>query len=802
MIPKECKRLAEVDFPIAAVGKAVLRREKKFPVPRGLPSTLHHWWARRPLGSTRAIMLALLLPDPCDPLCPESFKQTAWQLLRKVQGILGSDCLALRSGLIKFIGNFADWDFSVDRAFLEVSRGLIKAAHSGRTPYVVDPFAGGGAIPLEALRLGCDILASELNPVACLILKAIIESIPRYGFELRERFEHIAGEVNGVADNTLSPFYPPGPNGDRPLAYLWARTVRCESPNCGAEIPLVRSFWLCNKGGRKRAVRYAVVRVKGSTPYIEFSIFEPLSDTEVPSGSVRLAKAACLACNFVLLPVRVRDQLRQQRGGADVIFSEAGERIGGARLWAIVSANPNGGGRQYRLPTSQDYKAIFEAQLALGDLIRKQTEEGRSAIPVETTPQDGTGSVGGGYRTRKYGIANFGDFFTARQKLALAVYTKNIAALYKANTIDGAVAELLALAIDKVADFNCSLSTWRVSSEDFGHLFSRQALPMVWDFAETSLIGPSYMDFGRAVDHVKKVIDFVVRSTTSVGQVQVGDARKAFLPDSSCDLYFTDPPYYDSVPYADLADFFFVWLKRALPNHPLLKDPLDPGNPLTPKTEEITRDEISHLDGRPKKDAAFYEDGMKTAFGAGRRVVREDGIGCIIFAHKTTEGWEALLAGIIRGGWVVTASWPIATEMSSRMRARESAALATSVHLVCRPRTQNNIGDWGEVLRELPRRVKDWMERLQSEGIRGADLVFACIGPALEIYNMGGSIPPEIWNRLGTKLIPKLRSGGELTARVSFSVLLDRKAVAGFEAELRQILEDLGLEAKIQIEKL
>jgi adenine-specific DNA methylase len=274
------------------------------------------------------------------------------------------------------------------------------------------------------------------------------------------------------------------------------------------------------------------------------------------------------------------------------------------------------------------------------------------------------------------------------------------------------------------------------------------------------------------------------------------------LPDSSCDLYFTDPPYYDSVPYADLADFFFVWLKRALPNHPLLKDPLDPGNPLTPKTEEITRDEISHLDGRPKKDAAFYEDGMKTAFGAGRRVVREDGIGCIIFAHKTTEGWEALLAGIIRGGWVVTASWPIATEMSSRMRARESAALATSVHLVCRPRTQNNIGDWGEVLRELPRRVKDWMERLQSEGIRGADLVFACIGPALEIYNMGGSIPPEIWNRLGTKLIPKLRSGGELTARVSFSVLLDRKAVAGFEAELRQILEDLGLEAKIQIEKL
>jgi adenine-specific DNA methylase len=184
------------------------------------------------------------------------------------------------------------------------------------------------------------------------------------------------------------------------------------------------------------------------------------------------------------------------------------------------------------------------------------------------------------------------------------------------------------------------------------------------------------------------------------------------------------------MPYSDLSDFFFVWLKRILPSHPLLRDPFDATNPLTPKVREAVQDEVKLADGQPK-NKAFFEKTMGKAFAEGRRVLRDDGIGCVVFAHKTTEGWEALLSGMIHGGWIVTGSWPIATEMTTRLRARESAALATSVHLVCRPRINANVGDWGAVLRELPKIVGEWVESLQVEGVDGADLVFACTGPLM-----------------------------------------------------------------------
>ena len=189
------------------------------------------------------------------------------------------------------------------------------------------------------------------------------------------------------------------------------------------------------------------------------------------------------------------------------------------------------------------------------------------------------------------------------------------------------------------------------------------------------------------------------------------------------------------MPYADLSDFFLVWLKRALPNHTMLQDRFDAKNPLSPKIREAVQDETKQQDGRPK-NRSWFEETMAKAFAEGRRVLHDDGVGSVVFAHKTTEGWEALLSGMIRGGWTITGSWPIATEMTTRLRARDSAALATSVHLVCRPRPEDApTGDWSDVLRELPGRVGDWMERLQEEGVRGADLVFACVGPALEIFS-------------------------------------------------------------------
>lgn len=299
MIPRECKRLAEVDFPIAEVSRHAAREKS---IRHGHPSTLHLWWARRPLASCRAMLLALLWPDPCDPLCPPSFKQKARELLPSVQGAPGPTDEDLRKALLGFIANFANWDLAAHPKYLEVSRALVRAAYPEEPPLVVDPFAGGGSIPLEALRVGCDAFASDLNPVACLILKVMLEDIPRHGLALAEELRRVGAEIKQEAEKELAEFYPNDPDGATPIAYLWARTVRCESPNCGAEIPLVRSFWLCKKANRKRAMRYSVERHAGAPPAIRFEVFEPRSETEVPSGTVKRAKAACPACQVVLPP--------------------------------------------------------------------------------------------------------------------------------------------------------------------------------------------------------------------------------------------------------------------------------------------------------------------------------------------------------------------------------------------------------------------------------------------------------------------------------------------------------------------
>ena len=265
--------------------------------------------------------------------------------------------------------------------------------------------------------------------------------------------------------------------------------------------------------------------------------------------------------------------------------------------------------------------------------------------------------------------------------------------------------------------------------------------------------------------------------------------RTLVIPDDSAALYFTDPPYYDAIPYADLADIFLVWMKRAIPDNPLLRDSFDPTNRLSPKDQEAVQDDTKYVEGHPK-DAAFFDAVMGKAFAEGKRVLHGDGIGAVVFAHKTTEGWEALLSGMIRGGWTITASWPIATEMTHRIRARNSAALATSVHLICRPRPENApVGEWAEVLYELPLRVADWMERLQGEGIRGADLVFACIGPALEIFSRYRTVEtaeghevglPEylekVWEVVGRAALEQVLGTAEAQARNGLAGALEEDA--------------------------
>ncbi len=956
MIPKECKRLAEVDFPIAEVSRHAAREKS---IRHGHPSTLHLWWARRPLASSRAVLLALLLPDPCDTHCPEGFKQTARAQLPSVGCRAGETDEDLRRGLLKFIADFANWDVAAHSAWLEVSRALVRAAHGAEPPLVVDPFAGGGSIPLEALRLGCEAFASDLNPVACLILKVMLEDIPRHGPGLADELRRVGAAIKAKAAAGLADLYPKDADGATPIAYLWARTVRCEAPNCGAEIPLMRSFWLCKKPKRKRALRVLGTplleapassplpgnagkrpalpghesqwRSRGDLPHFEagetaqsltfrlhdslpatlraewaaelerlpdsqqqrhrrkrieaalddghgacfladsriarlvvdalqrfdgeryhlhawcvmpnhvhvlvtplgghrlsavlhswksftakeanrqlersgsfwmpeyfdrairderhfraavayiehnpvqaglceapgnwpwsslgapplgarassplpgnagrmpalpgpeFEVFEPASEKEVRGGTVSRARATCLCCGAVLPPERVRAQLAAQRGGADVVFDAAGRRTGGARLTAVVTLRPGETGRHYRLPAEADYAAVHAAQRRLAAILKEWEDGGKQGlcpVPDEPTPAGGGSGAGRAFSVQRYGMFQWGDLFTARQKVALATMLK----LTTAHHWQAGIESLFALSISRFADIANCLCQWENTKNQVRHLFTRQAIPLVWDYAEASFVGGQAGDHSTTVGTMVRVVEqfsFLCES----GQFQPADATEHPLPDSAAGVWFTDPPYYDAIPYSDLSDFFLVWLKRTLPGHPLLRDPFDPDNPLSPKTREAVQDETKTCDGRVK-DRAFFEDTMGAAFAEGRRVLNDDGIGSVVFAHKTTEGWEALLAGMIRGGWTITGSWPIATEMGSRLRARDSAALATSVHLICRPRPENApVGDWADVLRELPVRVGDWMTRLQAEGIRGADLVFACIGPALEIFS-------------------------------------------------------------------
>ena len=564
--------------------------------------------------------------------------------------------LDLRQALLKFVSDFANWDNSVKSTWLNVGRSLVKAAHGEERPLVVDPFAGGGSIPLEALRLGCDAFASDLNPVACFILKVLLEDIPRHGSELADELRKVGIEIKSKAKHSLTDLYPTDPDGATPIAYLWARTVRCEAPDCGAEIPLMRSFWLCKKVKRKRALRYSVEQVDGAPPSVVFESFEPKTDQEVHSGTVTRAKATCLCCGAVLAPERVRLQLAAERGGADVKFDANGKRIGGARMTAVVTLQPKSKGRHYRLPSDEDYAAVHEAQARAEWLLKEWNGSGRQdlcPIPDEPTPEGGGSGAGRAFSIQRYGMLQWGDLFTARQKVALA----ELASLVQ--TIPYSSRSPFAVALNRTADGSASLSSWLASGEEIKHVFARQALPIVWDFGESNYLADASRTWSSALISVANAIDHASWNIHS-GQSQQSDATAHPLPDQSAAIWFTDPPYYDAVPYADLSDFFLVWLKRSFSGSPLFQDPFDPANPLSPKVAEAVQDETKEQDGRPK-DGAWFEATMAKAFAEGRRTLAEDGIGSVVFAHKTTEGWEALLSGMVRGGWTITGSWPIAT---------------------------------------------------------------------------------------------------------------------------------------------
>jgi len=725
------KRLIEVDLPIKRIS-AHARREKS--IRHGHISTLHIWWARRPLAACRAVVCASLWPDPGDPNCPPQFLEDATKIMERFWNPLGridldyENPFEIREALLDFIAEFANWDNSTKKDYLDAARALTRSAHQalgglpGTRPLVVDPFAGGGAIPLEALRVGADVFASDLNPVAVLLNKVVLEYIPKYGQTLADEVRKWGTWIKEEAERELAEFYPKDPDGAVPIAYLWARTITCEGPGCGAEVPLMRSMWLAKKKNHQVALRM-VPRMDARR--VEFEIVENVAAKDVGDGTVRRGSATCPICGYTTPVASVRKQMKPRRGGA-----------ADARLFAVVTTRPGKKGRFYRLPTDRDLAA---AEKAAEELERRKAEHTGplSLVPDEPTPMGGGSGAGRAFSQRNYGMDLFEDLFTPRQALALTTLARLVqeaggkVAEEHENGFTAAVQTCLAMAMDRQADHTNSGCAWNPSGPKLQHLFTRQALPMVWDFAEAQPFGDSVGDWLHAIENV--LIALNNSSYTLIpGHVELAPSTVHPLPDDSAQCFFTDPPYYDAVPYADLSDFFYVWLKRTLPSSVSAQFT----DSLTPKDDECI------LDGVKGKDRAYFESTMTQAMAEGRRVLAPDGIGTVVFANKSTSGWEAMLQAMLDAGWIITASWPIDTEMGTRLRAMNSAALASSVHLVCRPRENpdgsldtESVGDWRDVLAELPRRIHDWMPRLAEEGVVGADAIFSCIGPALEVFS-------------------------------------------------------------------
>lgn len=742
------KRLIEVDLPIKRIS-AHARREKS--IRHGHISTLHIWWARRPLAACRAVTCAALWPDPADTQCPKAFiKEARDQMLswstHDRQKLLSEesqkrfnkarknpaffdDVRELRAGLLDFIADFADWDNSTVSEYLGTSRALTRVAHEalggppGTRPLVVDPFAGGGSIPLEALRIGADAFGSDLNPVAVLLNKVVLEYVPKFGQRLADEVRNWGEWIKREAEKQLAELYPKDPDGAIPIAYLWARTIQCEGPGCGAEVPLVRSFLLGKKERNATGLRLEIDQTKKT---IAYHIEKASGPERFTNGTLRRGSATCPICGYTVPGPRVRMQAAEKHGGAD-----------GARLLAVYCDSQQRG-RFYREPNQRDLDAVARAR-AYVDARRELTlENGTPVVPDEELPY--LRSI---FNINLIGVSRWDQMFSSRQLSSLLTLAELVRVCFA--KIEGqdpefatAVATALAFAVDRQADYSSSICTWVQGGEFVGHTFAQgQSLPIKWDFAEVVPLASGSGNWDGAIGWVARVLDEVAAARSQPGIAQKASSTDQPLPDDSAQLVFTDPPYYDAVPYADLSDFFYVWLKRTVGDlHPSLF-----------KENTTQKDgEIVQLAERNTKYAyktrAYFEELMGKALGDSRRVAEPTGLAVVVFAHKETSAWETMLQAVISAGWIVVASWPIDTERGGRLRAMGSAALASSVHLVCRPRENldgslrtGEIGDWRDVLQELPRRIHEWMPHLAKEGVVGADAIFACLGPALEIFS-------------------------------------------------------------------
>ena len=755
------RRLIEEAFPLKKVSKDS-KHEKN--VRHGHISTLHIWPARRPLAACRAVTIATLLPDPAD--APEKMKieyerLSGSPLPEKQREYLCNDLIASLTRWGDENGQ-GDWD-AKDKSGrwlnkLRIARELILMAYDGHPPKVMDMFAGGGAIPLEAMRLGCEVTANDYNPVAWFILKCTLEYPQRFAgkttplpdLNLDEKpdlkngdlADHVRLWGQWVLENArseLTQYYPVIDNKPT-VAYLWARTIPCQDPQCGATVPLLKTLWVCKKAEKtlkdtpenrkrpdflrpKETKNQTKVVINGKralklcpdreTKRVRFEIIAPTNADDVGEPTMSGATATCPFC--------------ESQQPTDYIKRCGHEGKLQSQMTTVVYQAEHG--KEYRSPTEKEISAA-EIPTEVLEAIANEVPHG---MPDEPMP----GPQTLGFVIPLYGFKKWSDLFTHRQLLALITFVKWTRAAqvkmqklaYSAEWIE-AIEVYLSILIDRIADYNSTICTWHNGRENMGHTYVRFVLPISWDFAEvdsfSKFTGGYFAHIGWVVRFLKNVLAAKLTSEPCINQ-----QSSLHQVSQMIDTIITDPPYYDAIPYADLSDFFYVWLRRSIGDQ--FPDVFT--EMLTPKSDELVQ-HSDHFNGNNKAAKEFYESGMTATFQSAHSSLTDNGRIVVVFAHKDPDAWETLTTAMIQARLVVTASWPIDTEMGNRIRGMNSAALATSLWMVCRKRPANaKIGHYAKVKREMQKRITERLRYFWDEGIRGPDFVWAAIGPALESYS-------------------------------------------------------------------
>jgi putative DNA methylase len=731
------KRLIEYDLPLADISEESAREKN---IRHGHPSTLHIWWARRPLASSRATAFAALIDDP------------------------GPDHPHEREELLELVKRITPWEAVKDgnSEDIERARQLILEQY-GRPPRVLDPFAGGGSIPLEALRLGCETYASDYNPVAVFIEKATLEWPQKFGIEVElsretvERDSDSAAQLglevlgNTVKVNLLAylvekwaniilkevraeigRFYPEDEDGSIPTGYIWARTIPCQNPTCGAEIPLVKQFWLAKKGNKKVAYRPVVDR---ADKRVEFELLETAAAIrdahfDPGEGTVTRGDARCLFCSQVTKAIDTRRLAREGKMGE--------------RLLIVVLNHPERRGKKYRLATIEDERVVAQAATYLEKML--------SDWPYleNPLPDEEMQAWARRFRVLAYGYKKWHELFNIRQKLALVAFLEHLKGNVNLVQVDcdvirnrlqarpdaqaldigdlaQAVVGYIALALNREAEDSTTLCRWNPNAEKLQGTFGRQAIPMLWDYCETNPFGGSVGDWLSLIDLELNGMQFGLPTKISSSARQASATTLPFLNDYF-EAVLTDPPYYDNVSYADLSDFFYVWLKRSVGE-------LFPNlfaTPVTPKTDEAIANTLRYS---PREAEERFETKLTNAFKEIHRILKPGGITVVVYAHKTTAGWETMLTGLVEAGLVVTASWPVHTEMKTRLVAARAATLASSIYMVCRKMEREPLGFWNELQPKIQARVERKLAQFWAEGIAGGDFFISAIGPGMEEFS-------------------------------------------------------------------